>query len=683
MGSTEDFAESKLAKDDEFAYRLAASARLSRTPSYTHCFSNRYADYPPIEDHALIGNMHTCALVSEEACIDWYCYPDFDSPALFHSILDKDKGGFFKISVGTPMSSSISGQVAEVRNKQMYVPDTNVLITRFLAKTGVAQVTDFMPVKNAGVTMLEHGWLIRELEVVRGRMYFRVECCPKFNWGRDEHETNIVSHGARFKSKDRWMVLTSTRPWNWTKHPQHPDGIIAEFTLCEGDKEVFVFRESYEGREDNPYKNETRLDTTGHPVSLEETLSLREKTLAFWRNWINKCTYRGRWREMVNRSALVLKLLTYEPTGAIIAAPTTSLPEGIGGHRQWDYRFTWIRDSSFTLYAFMKLGFKDEGIAFIDWIEKRCEETAKENGILQIMYGIRGEKHLEEQILSHLSGYMNSAPVRVGNGAFDQLQLDVYGELMDTIYIADKTIHPMTYSLWKHCRHLVNWVCNNWTLKDEGIWEVRGGRQHFVYSKMMCWVAIDRGIRLSEKRSLPCDIELWRKNRDLIYEEIHQKGWNSELQAFTQAYDKDNLDASVLMMPLVLFQSPLDSRMVSTVEAIHRSVENGGLMSNSLVYRYDVWKTDDGLVGEEGTFSICTFWLVEVLARMGYYDKKYLESARWIMEQMLGYANHVGLYSEEIGHSGEALGNFPQAFTHLALISAAICVDKGLDMHPN
>jgi GH15 family glucan-1,4-alpha-glucosidase len=410
--------------------------------------------------------------------------------------------------------------------------------------------------------------------------------------------------------------------------------------------------------------------TVGRPGSWDERAAEAAfvDTVKFWRDWIGQSRYRGRWREVVDRSAITLKLLTYLPTGAVVAAPTTSLPEAIGGPRNWDYRYCWLRDSAFTMFAFLRLGFRDEAAAYLSWLHGRG--NVSDNGApLQVMYGIDGRSDLTEHELDHLSGYRDSGPVRIGNGASKQLQLDVYGEVVDAVYLAERGGMPLSYELWVKLRSILDWLAEHWDQPDEGIWEVRGGRQDFTYSRIMTWVAFDRALRIQAKRGLPADTRKWREARDAAYEWVMTRGWSEARQSFNQYADSDVLDASVLILPLVLLIAPSDPRMLSTLDAIKQD-----LVSDSFVFRYDTENAaDDGLPGREGSFSLCSFWYVECLTRAGYLDE-----ARLVFEKMLGYANHVGLYSEEIGASGDALGNFPQAFTHLGLISAAYDLDRAL-----
>jgi GH15 family glucan-1,4-alpha-glucosidase len=610
--------------------------------------------YLPIEDYGIIGNLQTIALVGMNGSIDWFCFPHFDSPSVFAGILDERTGGYFRIS-----PASADGIVY----KQIYWPETNVLITRFLSEDGVAEIIDYMPVGAPREGSGFHG-LIRQVKVVRGEMTFRVECFPSFNYGRDKHTVEVVPGGARFLSPNLNLALAADCPIN-----KIDDGVWGEFTLQQQQSNSFELHEL----------SKNASDDIG--LSEQEAYRLFTETVDYWQRWLSKCTYTGRWREMVHRSALVLKLLVYQPTGAIVAAPTSSLPEAIGGERNWDYRYTWIRDAAFTLYALLRIGFTEEAANFMGWIEKRCHEM-ESDGSLNIMYGIDGRHNLKEETIPNFEGYRGSSPVRIGNGAFDQLQLDIYGELMDSVYLYNKYGSPISYDLWRYLRRLTNWVCDHWKKKDEGIWETRSGRQHFLYSRLMCWVAIDRALRLADKRSFPADRDRWLKVRDEIYEEIQAKGWNPERNAFVQFYGSDSLDASLLVMPLVLFMSPADPRMVKTVDAILKPPAERGLVSDGLVYRYNAEETPDGLRGREGTFNICTFWLVEALTRMGAAgDRKRLDEARLMFERMLGYANHLGLYAEQTGPRGEALGNFPQAFTHLALISAAYNLDRTLGGH--
>jgi GH15 family glucan-1,4-alpha-glucosidase len=604
--------------------------------------------YQPIENYAIIGDMHAVALVGMNGSIDWFCFPHFDSPSIFARILDDKKGGYFQIA-------ALDG----AKPKQLYWPATNVLITRFLSPDGVGEVTDYMPV---GAAPGQHGYhqIIRRVSVVRGSLNFQLECQPAFNYARETHHTDLTDAGACFRTSELQLGLATKLPLQL-----YEKGVRAEFTLKEGETMVFVLREILKDA------------GCGLTIDEREEVNLFKMTVDYWRRWLSQCNYSGRWREMVERSALALKLLTFEPTGAIVAAPTCSLPEGIGGVRNWDYRYTWIRDASFTLYGLLRIGFTDAAGRFMDWLAARIHEL-NPDGSLQIMYGIDGRHELTEETLDHLEGYKRSRPVRIGNGAYNQLQLDIYGELMDSVYLYNKYGSPISYDLWVGLRRLVNWVCDHWNRKDEGVWEVRGGQQHFLYSKVMCWVAVDRALRLADKRSFPADRDRWLKVRDQIYEEILSKGWHQEKQAFVQHYGSDSLDAANLIMPLVFFMAPTDPRMLTTLNAINESPRSGGLVSGSLVYRYNVERGLDGLAGEEGTFNICTFWLVEALTRAGRKDRARLEEARLIFEKMLTYANHVGLFAEETGPSGEALGNFPQAFTHLSLISAAYNLDRAL-----
>jgi GH15 family glucan-1,4-alpha-glucosidase len=596
-------------------------------------------DYLPIAEHGIIGDLHSIALVGTDGTIDWYCCPSFDSPSVFGAILDKQRGGFYRIA---PTENNWTP-------KQLYFPDTNVLITRFLTPDGVGEVQDFMPIQR-GAAAHRHR-LIRRVIGVRGEIRFRADVQPRFNYGRDPHNVVFHENGVVFKSSGLTLALESQIPLHFAE-----PGAYCEFSLRAGEAATFVLEAVPETYVPQRY-------------SEAETREAFELTVKFWRKWLSQSRYSGRWREMINRSALTLKLMTYLPTGAIVAAPTTSLPEHIGGGRNWDYRYTWIRDAAFSLYALLRLGFTEEAASFMSWLTDRFqEERSAAAGPLQIMYGIDGRAELTEEVLDHLEGYRGSAPVRIGNGAADQLQLDIYGELIDSVYLFDKYGAPIHHDAWMNLTRVVEWVCENWDQADEGVWEVRGGRQDFTYSRLMCWVALERAIRVAITRGLPAELSKWRQQRDAIYHQIMTKGWHEDRKAFVQHYDTEVLDAGVLLMPLVKFIAPTDTRWISTMDAI-----GDELVRDSLVYRYNVEFTADGLEGEEGTFSICTYWYVEALAMAGR-----LEEARLAFEKMLTYGNHLGLYAEQIGLTGEQLGNFPQAFTHLALISAGTYLDRAL-----
>jgi GH15 family glucan-1,4-alpha-glucosidase len=595
--------------------------------------------YQDIASYGLIGDLHSAALVGIDGSIDWCCLPHFDSPSVFAAILDDKKGGFFSVS-----------PKGEARHRQMYLPETNVLLTRFLTEDGVGEITDFMPIQARSAGGLRHD-IVRQVHCVRGEMSFRMECRPAFDYARVRHKVTVKSSHAVFSAAGIRLALSGTCALK-----RAGSGVIADFTLQARQRATFVCQ--YLDNDSAPIDD---------PTSFAD--SARHETIAYWKHWVSRCQYRGRWREMVMRSALALKLLTFAPTGAIVAAPTCSLPEIIGGVRNWDYRYTWIRDAAFTIHAFLLLGYTEEAAKFMDWLQQRAKEH-ESGGPLRVLYGIDGRHDLSEIALDHLDGYRGSRPVRVGNAASEQLQLDIYGELIDSIYLYDKRAEPISYDLWCYLRRMLHWICRNWKRKDHGIWESRQGPEHFVYSKMQCWVALDRGLRIARYRGLPLDDDVVRKASSEIYEAIMQHGWNEQRRSFVQYFGSDAIDANTLLLPVMLFISANDPRTRATVKRIQEE-----LVSDSLVYRYEIGRaTGDGLVGKEGTFSICTFWLVEVLAKMGK-----TEEARLIFEKMLTYGSHLGLYAEEIGPTGEAMGNFPQALTHLGLINAAFALDSALD----
>jgi GH15 family glucan-1,4-alpha-glucosidase len=592
----------------------------------------------PIEDYGVIGNMQSIALVGMNGSIDFLSYPNFDSPTIFAALLDDQKGGRFEIRP----------QLTNARVRQMYLPDTNILVTRFLAEEGVAELTDYMPIDSDGG---EPNEIVRKVAVIRGDVRFQMCCQPRFSYATCGHQLELSDASATFSS------FSSDCPPMWLHSTvelgRRADDVTADFSLKAGQTATFLFGEVRAGTQ-NP---EMEL--------LDQRFS---NTAQFWRAWISKSRYKGRWREMVHRSALLLKLLINRKHGSLIAAPTFSLPESIGGVRNWDYRFTWLRDAAFTLYALIRLGFVDETEAFIEWLKGRLGDDAQ-RGPLQTVYGVDGRQNLEEIALDQFRGYEDSRPVRIGNAAYKQLQLDIYGEMMDSIYLANKYGKPISHSGWQNVQRLLEWLRNNWRRPDEGIWEVRGGPREFLHSRVMCWVAFDRALRLAQKRSLSGPLDVWQRTRDEIRHDIFSNFWSEELKSFVQAKGAKDPDAAALLMPMMRFISPVDPMWLSTMKAIEEH-----LIEDTLVRRYAAERTQvDGLPGREGSFTPCSFWYVECLARAGE-----LEKAQLLFEKLLGYANHLGLYSEELGADGRHLGNFPQAFTHLALISAASYLDRAL-----
>ena len=632
-----------------------------------------------IEDHGVIGNLRSTALVSIGGEIDFYCFPRFDSPSVFLSLLDRDKGGFFRIEP----------EMEGMRTKQMYLPETNILLTRFLSGGGVAELLDFMPMGVSGPAAqlesplplnLQHRQdegaetankpddgeayvhqIIRIVRVIKGDIRFKIRCAPRFDYARSGHVVEYDGEAVCFTPDHANcppMALHGTVPLEI----EGQDG-VADFVLKAGETASFAFGNVPED-----------VQTRRNLLDADRVDQQFRQTTQYWRSWLSKSQYHGRWRETVSRSALFLKLLCSREYGSLVAAPTFGLPEQVGGPRNWDYRYSWLRDSSFCLYAFMRLGFTEETLAFTHWLRQRLIDDHPADGPLRVMYAVDGSTNLEEIELPHLSGYMGSRPVRIGNGAVNQLQLDIYGELMDAIYLSNKYSQAISHDGWGRVKEMISWLAGNWERPDEGIWEVRGGPQHFLHSRLMCWVAFDRVIRLADKRSLAGPVAEWRATRDTIREAIFNEYWNEELQSFVQVKGGRTVDASLLLMPMMRFISPTDPKWLSTLDLIEQK-----LTEDSLVYRYANVPADgssgslDGLTGREGSFTACSFWLIECLARSGQLDK-----SRLLFDKMLGYANHLGLYSEELGSSGEQLGNFPQAFTHLALISAATYLDRKL-----
>ncbi|MFE5616931.1 glycoside hydrolase family 15 protein [Streptomyces sp. NPDC056470] len=604
-------------------------------------------DYPLIEDHGLIGDLQTAALVTTDATIDWFCCPRFDSPSVFGALLDRGKGGHF----------SVRPAAGTYTTKQLYHPDTAVLVTRFMTEAGAGEVVDFMPV--TGTTATGRHRLVRMLRCVRGSMTFEGEIAPRFDYGRKPHELHLTEHGAVFTSEGLDLALHAVR---------EPEDERLLNVLSADDNDV-RFSLTLRAGQQRGLIMESAPGGPPQEVRAEEFDRLFHETVRFWRTWLGQSTYSGRWREAVERSAVTLKLMTYAPTGALVAAPTAGLPEQLGGERNWDYRFTWIRDASFSVYALLGLGFQEEASAFINWLHDRVKEKVGRtngSGPLNIMYRVDGSADLVEETLEHWEGYRGSAPVRIGNGAATQLQLDIYGEALDSIYFAHEHGMHLDHGGWKALHTLLDWLVDHWDQPGEGLWETRGGRKDFTYGRVMSWVAFDRALRMAHDDGRPAAGGRWVEARDAIYRQVFDRGWDPTKQAFVQHYGDDVLDSALLRMPTVGFLTPDDPMWKTTLDAMERE-----LVSDSLVYRYNPEASPDGLRGSEGTFSLCTFMYVDALARAGRTDM-----ARLVLEKMLTYANHLGLYSEEIDLTGRQLGNFPQAFTHLALIDAAITLDR-------
>jgi GH15 family glucan-1,4-alpha-glucosidase len=590
--------------------------------------------YRPIGDYAMIGDMHSAALISSDGSMDWCCFPHFDDPAVFCRILDSDKGGYFSI---TPASKSAVSR--------KYVEESNVLETRHDTAEGAARVFDLMPVEKVaheeGSKHSLHS-VHRILEGLEGTVAFDVVFKPTFGFAENKTDIRVEAGKVVATCGEETLLLSSPAVFA----PSGASFVSATVRVRKGEK--FCFGLFY-------FKGEGR-DPLKKPSDYQADL---DETVAFWRAWLSRCRYRGYHADLVRRSALVLKLLIYEPTGALIAAPTTSLPEEIGGVRNWDYRFSWIRDSTLILSALMELDYQDEALRFFRWIESLQEKAS-----LQIMYTIHGSPDIPERELTHLEGYKKSSPVRVGNAAAAQTQLDRFGQLLNAAYYCYKKIAPPAENIRSFLSGLVDEACLHWKDPDHGIWEVRDRPRHYLHSKLMCWVALDRGIKLAESGVIEGPVERWESVQSEIAEAILKRGFNEKIGAFTQSLDSEVLDASVLTVPLVGLLPFDDPRVLSTTEVIQRR-----LVSDGLVYRY---LSDDGLPGGEGTFLLCTFWLIDNLANQGRLDQ-----AKALFEKVAKYANNAGLYSEEIDPSGGVfLGNFPQGFTHLALIRSAIHIQN-------
>jgi GH15 family glucan-1,4-alpha-glucosidase len=582
--------------------------------------------YPPIEDYGVIGNCHSAALVSSRGSLDWLCLPRFDSPSLFASILDLERGGTWSIQ-----------PTARSQSTHSYVHETNVLETIFTNNDGRVRLIDFMPVSSpadGGTTTVPHS-VMRIVEGIDGECEVESFCAPRPDYARAAPQARVDGRDVQVGD----FVLTAPAPWEFDAER---NSLTCRVRVRAGERVAFVLR----------------CGEQQDSMTLDQVEQALKTTVNFWRTWVAQCTYEGPYRDMVIRSALALKLCIYTPTGAIVAAPTTSLPEEIGGVRNWDYRFTWIRDASFTLYSLLLAGYFHEDDPFFEWIIR----TVKIEGTgIRILYPISSDGEVEEATLEHLAGYRGSAPVRIGNGAADQIQLDVYGEVLDALHFAWSVGEFDPRTVWHHFRPLVDWVVDNWQRPGSGIWEVRGGLRNFVYGKVMCWVALDRALDIAETLGLPGDLERWEAEADRIRATIFEQGWSDRLGAFKQSFEDEYLDAANLLMPVVGFIEGDDPRMLSTIDA---TLDR--LVVDDLCYRY--LDAPEGLPGGEATFVLCTFWLIDALILAGRE-----EEAQRLFERMLSRATTLGLFAEEIDPvSGAHLGNFPQAFSHIGLINAAV-----------
>ena len=594
----------------------------------------RVDGYLPIGDYGVIGDCRSAALVGVDGSVDWCCLPRFDSPSIFGRLLDEKRGGSWQVA-----------PVEEYTSRQDYADKTNILRTIFQTVDGMAILTDFMPVHAADVKQHArphpHPRIVRMVTGLAGtvRMKMKVDLRPDYGGLPNP----LTADGGRLHGNagGHHFCISGTKPLR---------GRTVEFKVRPGETVAFALAVNHAGH-------------CGRPMDdVESSRALRRATQQYWWQWINQCTYTGPYQNLVWRSALTLKMLTYAPTGALVAAPTTSLPEWVGGERNWDYRYTWVRDASFTLYALFQLGFVQEATDFMEWVTHLTLDEG-----LKILYNLEGKSPGAEVDLGHLEGYRRSAPVRLGNGAEDQLQLDIYGELLDTVFVWAVNGGKISRSFWADLREIVNLACRRWPEADAGLWEVRGENLHFTYSKVMCWVAVDRGLRLAARFKLPHDRELWEKARADIHAAVLRHGWSKRLESFTQSFGSDQLDASALRLVQLGFLPLGDRRLRSTIDAI-----DAGLSTGPLVYRYHAANTDDGLASPEGSFIICAYWLADALALVG--D---LEQAERRFDRLLASSSPLGLIAEEVDPTtGALLGNFPQAFSHLALISAAVNIER-------